>query len=186
MARRVCEKNPPTSLTRKTSSPTSVNQLTYTALMMPRSSFSRKLTNLLARKVLLISFLFSEFGMVQALESNYSDTFGLVTSFTLNNPFLKSETANQGMLYGLKGISMYSLMHGYSFLPIFVPPPREEHNWNRVRMTLQLFQHKQSSEVKCMYDWVVWMESDQVFLFFYIYTFVPSLHDTFKLSIPLS
>ena len=93
--------------------------------------------------------------------STYTGSFGIVTSFTLNNPWLQTTTANLGMLYGLKGISMYSLMHGYYFLPIFVPPPKEEHNWNRVRMTLQLFQHKSKAGVSCMYDWVVWMESDQ-------------------------
>ena len=91
----------------------------------------------------------------------HTPTFGIVTSFTLNNPFLESRTANLGLLYGFKGISMYSFMHGYYFLPIFMPPPHEEHNWNRVRLTLQLFQHKKQREVSCLYNWVVWMESDQ-------------------------
>ena len=112
-------------------------------------------------RLLLFMILISGTEMIRVMGSNYSATFGIVTSFTLNNPFLKSETANQGMIYGLKGISMYSLMHGYTFLPIFVPPPIEEHNWNRVRMTLQLFQRKGRTEVDCMHDWVVWMESDQ-------------------------
>ena len=125
--------------------------------------FACFLTKLLRYKLLLLVFLSDE-EMILGLESNLSITFGIVTSFTLNNPFLKTETANKGMIYGLKGISMYSLMHGYTFLPVFVPPPREEHNWNRVRMTLQLFQSKEKSKVDCMYDWVVWMESDQVFI----------------------
>ena len=68
---------------------------------------------------------------------------------------------------------MYSLMHGYTFLPIFVPPPGEEHNWNRVRMTLQLFQRKERSEVTCLYDWVVWVESDQVPIYEELNSFVP-------------
>jgi hypothetical protein len=92
----------------------------------------------------------------------YIPTFAIITSFTLNNPFLESKTANLGLLYGFKGISTYSFMHGYYFLPVFMPPPKEEHNWNRVRYTLQLFQHKAKKEVSCAYEWVVWMESDQV------------------------
>ena len=93
---------------------------------------------------------------------NYTPSFAIVTSFTLNNPFLTSKTANLGLLYGFKGISLYCLMHGYYFLPIFLPPPKEEHNWNRVKMTMQLFQHKSKNEVSCAYDWAVWMESDHV------------------------
>lgn len=92
---------------------------------------------------------------------SYRPSFAIVTSFTLNNPFLTTTTANLGMIHGLKGIGTYALMHGYTFLPIFVPPPKEEHNWNRVRMTLQLFQERDKKEVSCAYDWVVWMESDQ-------------------------
>jgi hypothetical protein len=109
----------------------------------------------------------AQFNSTGTGKSAYTPTFAIVTSFTLNNPFLTSTTANLGMIHGLKGIGMYALMHGYTFLPIFIPPPKEEHNWNRVRMTLQLFQEKDKKEVSCSYDWVVWMESDQVFYYLF-------------------
>ena len=144
-----------------------------TAWMRSSQSIVEVLTFSSVCNLLMLMVLSFKIEIIRGLESNYSATFGLVTSFTLNNPFLKSEIANQGMIYGLKGVSMYSLMHGYTFLPIFVPPPGEEHNWNRVRMTLQLFQRKERSEVTCLYDWVVWMESDQVPIYEELNSFVP-------------
>ena len=98
---------------------------------------------------------------VASLARNTS--FAIVTVFTLHKEWIvNNKLGEYGLLYGLKGMSTYSLIQGYSFLPVFIAPPEEELNWNRVRMTLNLMQQADDpSKLNCAYDWIVWMESDQ-------------------------
>lgn len=86
--------------------------------------------------------------------------FSLVTAFTLDRPWLETETGLLGLSIGVQGIAAYAARHTYNFQPVFTRPSDDEHiNWARVRKTVQLFTG-QGSNLMCQSDWVVWVESD--------------------------
>lgn len=78
----------------------------------------------------------------------------ITTVFTLSSPWLRSEVALLGLEFGLQHTSLYSLMHNYTFQPLFVGPMNEVANWNRPYFTRRLINEG------CKYDWFVWVEGD--------------------------